>query len=109
MIKLKAIIYKYTGLYLAHREELEYITSDECWKFLTKIAKNKKNDMTAKTAQGLSIGLWQADNGFARPMSIFFRLTYSSNPYKQAVFKTLNWFATLALVVKWDIQRLLKR
>lgn len=66
ILKLKAFIYQKTGIYLAHKEELEYITSKEFWKSFIKIVGHKKNDMSPRNAQGLLIGLWQAKNGFVR-------------------------------------------
>lgn len=66
VLKLKAKIYQWTGIYLAHLEENEYLQSKEFWKSFIKIIKNKKNDMSPSLVQGLLIGLWQSKHGFYR-------------------------------------------
>lgn len=104
ILKLKALFYKYTGLYFASKEELDYITSNEFWKRLSKTLKHPKNDMSARNVQGLLIGLWQADHGFARPMASVGRFR------KPKLFwKTVNWFATLLIVIKWDIKTIFRK
>lgn len=102
-LKLKSLIYKYTGLYLADKEELEYITSRECWKKLMKIAKNKKNDMSLENIQGLLIGMWQAEHGFARPSSRY----WLKKP--RLFWNFINWFIVLFITIKWDLERLFRR
>jgi hypothetical protein len=67
-IKLKAKLYQVFGIYLASKEELEYIKSKEFWKSFRKILGSKKNDMSPQDIQGLLIGCWQAKHGFYRPM-----------------------------------------
>lgn len=68
LLKLKAWIYRRTGIYLAHKEELEYITSKVFWKSFRRIIGHKKNDLGAETVQGLLIGMWQTKHGFYRTM-----------------------------------------
>jgi len=65
ILKLKSFIYRQTGIYLAHREELAYINSEEFWKSFAKII--SKEGMRPRDVQGLLIGLWQVDHGFHRP------------------------------------------
>jgi hypothetical protein len=67
-LKLKALFYRYTGFYLAHREELDYITSKEFWKEFKKLYSHKDNDMSPRDLQGLLIGMWQCKYGFATVM-----------------------------------------
>ena len=64
ILKIKAWIYRRTGIYLAYREELEFITSKRSWKVI--IALSKTGDMTLRDAQGLMIGMWQSQHGFYR-------------------------------------------
>ena len=66
ILKIKSFIYRKTGVYLAHKEELEYITSKEFWKTFLKIAGHEENDMAPRDIQGLLIGMWQADHRFVR-------------------------------------------
>ena len=67
LLKLKSLIYRQTGIYLAHREELEYITSKECWQQFAKMYRNGDGSLLPRGIQGLLIGLWQVDHGFHRP------------------------------------------
>jgi hypothetical protein len=69
LLKLKAKIYKYFGIYLAHKEELEHITN-------TKTMKNIQDryDFNQKMEErfplelfvSLEIGSWQGANGLTR-------------------------------------------
>lgn len=70
ILKIKAKIYQWFGIYLANKEELEYIKSDEFWKEFKRIYKHKDNDMSFSDIQGLLIGMWQCNSKhlFARPM-----------------------------------------
>jgi hypothetical protein len=72
LIKVKAKIYYYTGIYLAYKEESEYLQSKEFWKSMEKLLKSKDADFKKPVnAQGLLIGLWQAKHGFYRPYNIW--------------------------------------
>lgn len=68
ILKLKAIIYRHTGIYLAHKEQLDYMESREFWiafyEMLDTVA--KEDDLTLRDVQGLLIGMWQAKHGFYR-------------------------------------------
>lgn len=101
-LKIKAKIYKYTGLFLAHKEQLEFVTSKEFWKALLKGLKHKNNDMGLISMQGLLIGMWQHRNGFHRPSNL---LRFKRPKW---FFRTVAWFHDLYTVIKWDIQDLFK-
>ena len=66
LLGIKALVYQKTGIYLAYKEELEYVTSKEFWKSYVKLSKKRSLDLTGRNLQGLLIGLWQAKNGFYR-------------------------------------------
>ena len=66
ILKIKAFLYQKTGLYLAHKEELEYVTSKDFWKKFMKMLLHKDNDMRPRDIQGLLIGMWQCEHGFYR-------------------------------------------
>lgn len=66
VLKIKVWIYQFIGLYLAEKEELEYVTSKKFWKSFIKIYTAKGNDMSPETVQALLIGLWQLKHGFTR-------------------------------------------
>lgn len=65
-LAIKAWIYQKTGIYLAQKEELEYITSDSFWRRFRKIYMHKDNDMGMGNVQSLLIGSWQCEQGFYR-------------------------------------------
>lgn len=72
MLKIKAKIYYYTGIYLAHKEENKYLESAEFWRSMHKITNGKDKDLrNPRQAQSLLISLWQVKNGFCRPMSFW--------------------------------------
>lgn len=112
LLKLKSLVYKYTGIYLAHREENKMLTSDETWKQMVKIASYKSNDMSLKTTQGLMIGLWQAKHGFARPWfhlpSKIYTLQYKYKFLRPVIRLVENVGSTL-IVIKWDIHSLIRK
>jgi hypothetical protein len=64
ILKIKALIYRYTGIYLAYREELEYLTSYEFWTKFKKMSTRKANDLSLVDIQSIILGMWQADHGF---------------------------------------------
>lgn len=66
MLKIKAAIYRYFGIYLANNEEALYLKSHEVQKL---IAEFLKENLDSKDAIDLAVGLWQANNGFHRPWS----------------------------------------
>ena len=103
ILKLKGKFYQYTGIYLANKEENEYIQSKECWKSLMKMLSNKKNDMSPRDCQGLLIGMWQCKHGFHRPMSF---LRYKKPGF---LFKPLAWCVNFFTTAKWDLQACLTR
>lgn len=96
ILKLKAIFYRYTGIYLAHKEELEYITSDEGWSEFCKLLDDK--EMSPKNAQGLLIGLWQAELGFDRPL-----LLYSLTKRPKWFWRVIAWVHCFGRVLRWDL------
>src|SRR5580698_7258270 len=98
MLKLKAIIYKYTGLFLAYKEEHEYVQSKEFWKSFIKVSTS--NDMDLRNTQGLLIGMWQAKHGFGRPIS-FLRFKKRK---PQWLWDLLDWFIVFFIVLKWDVK-----
>lgn len=67
-LKTKSLIYRYTGIYLANQEELDYIESPEYWKRFRKIVLSKSNDMHMTEVHSLLVGCWQADHGFHTAM-----------------------------------------
>jgi hypothetical protein len=104
-LKLKSLIYKYTGVYLAHKEENDYFDTDEYWEQFLKFLKSEDLDMGPRNVHGLMVGMWQARYGFARPASF---LKYRR---PRPIFRFLGWFADLFIVLKWDaisVYRILK-
>ena len=104
-LRVKAIIYRYTGIYLAETEENVYIQSKEFWKEWSRQFSHPENDMHPRNIQGLMIGMWQANHGFTRPMS---RLSFRSYKYRK-LWNFLAWFEMFFTTLKWDIENLFKR
>ena len=70
MLKIKSLIYRYFGIYLAEKEEIAYMRSKEGLREINEMALCLENQ---EIAQDIVLGTWQADNGFTRPLS-FLRL-----------------------------------
>jgi len=70
LLKLKAWIYRCTGIYLAHREELAYLKSHAAWKQFFDIEASD-DTLTGRDIQGILIGCWQCDHGFYRRLNVF--------------------------------------
>lgn len=104
-LRLKSTIYKYLGVYLAEKEENDYLQSKEFWKSWSKQMAHPENDMSPRNVQGLMIGIWQADHGFTRPMS---RLSLRSYKYRKFWY-FLGWFDCLFLTIKWDLEKLFRK
>lgn len=83
-LKLKGIIYQFTGLYLATREECEYLKSEEFWDEFEQMMKT--SDWSMVDTQGVLIGTWQARHGLYRGM---WEHDWRS---RTALFKTIGWF-----------------
>lgn len=64
-IYLKAKIYQLTGIFLAQKEELEYLKSEDFWRKFNELSSLNTN-MDKRDIQGLLIGGWQAMYGFYR-------------------------------------------
>lgn len=102
-LKLKALIYKYTGWFFAYKEQSEFLESAKFWKQMRKALKNKKNDMGPQALQGLFIGMWQVEHGFYRPAS-FLRF---KRP--RVFWRIVSWWVILCIVIRWDIENLIKK
>ena len=75
LLKFKAKFYQYTGVYLAHKEILDYLESSDFWYEFSTIKSHPENDMDDKDIQGLLIGSWQAREGFYRILDTKYWLT----------------------------------
>lgn len=103
-LKFKSFVYRYFGIYLAYKQELDYIDSKDYWKSFMKIAKNPKNDMSPRDIHGLLIGSWQCNHNFARQFTLI-------DPRKRPRFfwGTIRWFSVLFSTILWDLQYLYKK
>lgn len=70
ILKIKAFIYRLTGIYLAQKEEDAYLRSTEALEVLERYKKAPELcDMELETHKSLLIGLWQAEHGFYLPFN----------------------------------------
>lgn len=65
ILYLKSKIYQGFGIYLAQKEELTYIKSEEFWRKFNEISSHNTG-MDKRDIQGLLVGSWQAQYGFCR-------------------------------------------
>lgn len=100
-LRTKALIYKYTHIYLATAEEKQHLAREMTLARAKRMA--AEHGETIDTALAVECGMWQAQHGFVRPLS----LLRFGRPYW--LFDTLAWFHELYLVLKYDLKTLKKR
>jgi len=96
-LKIKAFIYRYTGIFLAQKEQDAHIQNQEVMTQIIKWTKNPKMEMNLKDATGLAIGLWQTKHGFYRPISF---LRYNKPAW---FWKPIAWIIVLYKTLKFDL------
>ena len=96
ILKIKVLIYRYLGIYLADKEENDYIHSKEFWQAFQRMRKKNK-DIDDRNVFGILCGLWQADHGFSRPFSSFC--------FKH---RFLRWFWVFFKTLKDDLRQIFK-
>jgi len=98
-LKTKALIYRYTGLYLAQKEEEAYVA--KCY-----------DNTNERTEYGSSLirGSWQAMNGFARISSPrpFWIYTYKYKALKLPI-KILHSVIIFLWTLRYDFGRILRK
>lgn len=95
-LKLKSLVYRYTGVYLANKEEQKYMRS--------KPTQRRIKDLSAElgsgdAARGIVIGMWQAKHGFTRPWS----------PCQAWLWHPLSKLHISLLALKYDFQNLIRK
>lgn len=100
-LRSKARLYRWTGIYLAQKEEAALLGSELTIARAKKLASAYGEDL--QTGLDVEIGMWQGQNGFIRPFSSL----YFAKPY---------WFWTpianmhcSLLAIKFDTQKAIKR
>lgn len=99
ILSLKGILYRYTGIFTAEEEELDYLTSDEFWEEFIDIQKEFPKEHPANI-QAIVLGGWQLKHGFYR--GIWPPAILSSNP----LMKIAGWFVVFYATLSWDIQKI---
>ncbi len=98
-LKTKGLIYRLSGVYLAKKEESEYIASKKAQDYIAYISGIPENELTVEDATGLVIGLWQAEGKFHRPMS-FIRF------YRPSLFfRPLAWLIDCYRAIIYELGR----
>ncbi len=103
MLKLKSLIYRYLGIYLAYPEQAEYMESEEFWTQFMEFMAHNHREYTPTDAQDLLIGLWQAKHEFSRPMC---PSLVGRRP--KAFWSVIEWIWCLYTTLKRDIERSLR-
>lgn len=84
LLKIKAAIYRYTGIDLTAPEKLKYIKSVEFSHNLVKMKRADKS-MSVKNIIGLLIGGWEAENGIYRSLPKNYFSVNSFSPLKDRI------------------------
>lgn len=101
LLKLKSIIYRYTGIYLAHKEENDYLTSEQFWIDHQLTVKHNDWNMGDCDAQGLLIGTWQSRNKLYRPWSGY-------RVYRRSLWNLVDWFVCFYITARNDLYSLFR-
>ena len=69
LLRLKSFVYRLTGIFLASKEQLEYIESDQYWESFNSLLRQEgtQHEYYPQFIHGILVGTWQADHGFTRP------------------------------------------
>lgn len=100
LLKFKSKFYQYTGVYLAHKETLGYLESNDFWYEFSTIKSHPENDIDDRDIQGLLIGSWQAEYGFYRRMDVKYWLT------RNKFLKVYSWFRVFGMTLVSDLERI---
>ena len=103
ILQFKSYIYRYTGIYLAHKEELEYLSDDKLWNDMELRLKAPDNDMSLANWVSVEIGMWQACHGFCRPMVSW---TWK---YRNVLFGIPASLVNSAVSIWWDLKSLISK
>ena len=95
-LKTKSLIYRYTGIYLAQQEELDYIESPEYWLRFRKIVLHKSNDLHMTEVHSLLVGDWQVSRGFA-------------TAFYPGRSKILRFLYVFYKQLRWDLEKLCRK
>lgn len=96
LLKLKAIIYRYTGIFLAHKEEQAYLNSFAFKKDVKKYREMFGEDKDI--AEDIAAGTWHADHGFYRPLCF---LQFNKPTW---FWKPIDAIVTSFRAIKLDLQ-----
>lgn len=102
LLKLKAKIYQYTGIYLAQKEELKMLKSKSFWQEFCRL---QETFADMRELQSFMIGDWQSRKGFTRYVSKF-GMRSKFNPFYLNILICLDQFYAAA---KYDLKDLFKK
>ena len=98
-LKTKSRIYRYTGIYLASKEEQAHLELPTTKLQIFKIHGSETwGEPSLDDAKGIATGLWQVEHGFYRPICF---LKYE---YPNFVGKTIAWLVELYFAIRNDIR-----
>lgn len=99
LLKLKAKLYQYTGIYLARKEQNTYMKSPKAKQDIEELMGIQYN---GRLSRGITIGLWQGSNGLISQHTGIW-VPSRGKLYKRLYYKTLNRIMTIYLQFKVDI------
>lgn len=103
ILRIKALIYRYTGIYLAYREEANLLASRAHRREFDRMYREyliSKDNMHPLDIQGILIGSWQAKHGFTR--------VWANSKFARSC-KAANWVSVVVLTLSLDLNRLFNR
>jgi hypothetical protein len=101
---LKAKIYQYTGIYLAYKEDVEYLTSDLFWaEFITFRASHP--DYSYQEIQDFLLVTREGYEDFHRGHTRMSRM-FIKNP--SIFYSTLDWLVVFFRTLNRDIKKVFK-
>lgn len=106
MLKFKSVVYRYTGVFLAYKEQCDYVESEEFWDEFKKFTEANQDDeciSDPRVASGILIGCWQAEHGFCR--GIWFKSFRSQNPF----YLLVGWIVLFYRALAWDVASLSRK
>ncbi len=105
ILKLKSLFYRYTGIYLAQKEEDAHMALESTLES-AKARVEQWGDVDLEDSLGVEIGSWQAHHGFARPMITWHWSYRFKHP---TIYPVVSFIANIHCglrALKWDVQRL---
>lgn len=111
LVKIKSLIYRFTGIYLATKEEHEHITSQAVLDKVEKQLREQTGDddpLTLYELIGIEQGMWNIEHGFTRvwvPYRGFNKKIYKLKYSKNVAYRLFAGFILFFIEMYYNIRR----